>query len=179
MGNQRTEGSMRGFADGVLSFSISGFSQGYSSFEISKDGGAYSYRHSQSRLLEQRENQGILNKTQVDALMAFLRPWQQRLVHLLQFTSARRRTMEPLRRTQLARRLKCISQRFRKAIEVFGRRIQLRGDETGGRRDLRRTNRDGRPRDAAFLICRVSKRSTEGSKTVRLTTVFMRSGCKP
>ena len=170
---------MRGFADGVLSFSISGFSQGYSSFEISKDGGAYSYRHSQSRLLEQRENQGILNKTQADALMAFLRPWQQRLVHLLQFTSARRRTMEPLRRTQLARRLKCISQRFRKAIEVFGRRIQLRGDETGGRRDLRRTNRDGRPRDAAFLICRVSKRSTEGSKTVRLTTVFMRSGCKP
>lgn len=64
---------MRGFADGVFSFSIGGFFQGYSSFEISKDGGAYSYRHSQSHLLEQGDNRGILNKTQVDALMAFLR----------------------------------------------------------------------------------------------------------
>lgn len=64
---------MRGFDNDVFSFSIGGFFQGHSSFEISKDGKAYSFRHSQSHLLEQGENQGILDKTQVDALMAFLR----------------------------------------------------------------------------------------------------------
>ena len=63
---------MRGFDNDVFSFSIGGFFQGHSSFEISKDGEAYSFRHSQSHLLEQGENQGILDKTQVDALMAFL-----------------------------------------------------------------------------------------------------------
>lgn len=64
---------MRGFDNGVFSFSVGGFFQGRSSFEISKDGEAYSYRHSHSHLLEQGDNQGILSKTQVDALMAFLR----------------------------------------------------------------------------------------------------------
>lgn len=63
---------MRGFDNDVFSFSIGGFFQGHSSFEISKDGEACSFRHSQSHLLEQGENQGILDKTQVDALMAFL-----------------------------------------------------------------------------------------------------------
>lgn len=64
---------MREFDNVVFSFRIGGFFQGYSSFEISKDGEAYSYRHSQSHLLEQEDNQGKLDKTQVDTLMTFLR----------------------------------------------------------------------------------------------------------
>lgn len=64
---------MRGFDNDVFSFSIGGFFQGHSSFEISKDGEAYSYRHSQLHLLKQGDDQGTLDKAQVDTLMAFLR----------------------------------------------------------------------------------------------------------
>ena len=50
-----------------------GFSQGHSSLEIRGDGDAYSYRRSASLLVDTEERRGTLDKSKVDAPMAFLR----------------------------------------------------------------------------------------------------------
>lgn len=57
----------------VFGFGIGGFSQGHSSLEIRGDGDAYSYRHSASLLADTEERRRTLDKSKVDAPMAFLR----------------------------------------------------------------------------------------------------------
>lgn len=57
----------------VFGFGIGGFSQGHSSLEIRGDGDAYSYRRSASLLADTEERRGTLDKSKVDAPMAFLR----------------------------------------------------------------------------------------------------------
>ena len=56
----------------VFGFGIGGFSQGQSPLEIRGDGDAYSYRHSASLLADTEERRGTLEKSKVDAPMAFL-----------------------------------------------------------------------------------------------------------
>lgn len=56
----------------VFGFGIGGFSQGHSSLEIRGDGDAHSYRHSASLLADTEERRGTLDKSKVDAPMAFL-----------------------------------------------------------------------------------------------------------
>ena len=57
----------------VFGFGIGGFSQGHSSLEIRGDGDAHSYRHSASLPADTEERRGALDKSKVDAPMAFLR----------------------------------------------------------------------------------------------------------
>ena len=57
----------------VFGFGIGGVSQGQSPLEIRGDGDAYSYRHSASLLADTEERRRTLDKSKVDAPMAFLR----------------------------------------------------------------------------------------------------------
>lgn len=57
----------------MFSFGIGGFSQGHSSLKIRGDGDAYSYRHRASLLADTEERRRTLEKSKVDAPMAFLR----------------------------------------------------------------------------------------------------------
>ena len=72
-GSFEGQGAMSESDNKVFSFGIGGFSQGHSSLEIRGDGDAYSYRHSASLLADTEERRGTLEKSKVDAPMAFLR----------------------------------------------------------------------------------------------------------
>ena len=72
-GSFEGRGAMSESDNEVFGFGIGGFSQGHSSLEIRGNGDAYSYRHSASLLADTEERRGTLEKSKVDAPMAFLR----------------------------------------------------------------------------------------------------------
>lgn len=71
-GSFEGRGAMSESDNKVFGFGIGGFSQGRSSLEIRGDGDAHSYRHSASLLADTEERRGTLDKSKVDAPMAFL-----------------------------------------------------------------------------------------------------------